>query len=357
MNKFAWFISLRSLDDVIHYFKKDKYRLNKKIIHDDFKNLLLEAPPFTFLKIKNVKSPEGKEIEGYVIIVPLLPTQVVVEKENVLIKLKSAIKISKELGVSFISLGGLLALYGQGAVDIAKESEVYVTTAKNYTAAIVTSAIEKAASLKNLRLNNAKVTILGIDTPLGAVCLKILNKYSPRFIFVENIDKKVNEITRKTGRINFEIEKNLKAALEKSDIVLISTSDLTADINPHDLNSHSIVCDAIPPFLNARKIFQIRNDILVFEGTRVGHYSFSVGKRNKKWNMVFSGKDIFACIGEAMILAFEDKFENYSIGNNNISVNRAEDIYRLGIKHGFHVADFRCSEKVFNKNQLQIMLQ
>ncbi len=356
MKTFAWFIPLRNLDDFFYSYPKGKNYFDKKMKVEELKGVLLKLPPYVYLKIKNTISVGKISIEGYVIILPLLPTQIVVDKMNILNKLESAFKISKELGVNIISLGGLLGLYGQEAVEIARGMSMHVTTGLNYTAAIVTEAIKKAAVFKRLELNNAKITLLGLDTPLGDICLKILNKHDPTFIFVENIDKKFNEIDNSISNVNFKIEKKLGDALKKSEIVLITTGSLSVDIDPADLNAHTIVCDAIHPFLNAKKIFKMRNDVLAFEGTRVAQYSFLNRKSSRKWSRIFSGDDIYSCIGEAMILAFEDRFENYSLSGKKTSVERVAEIYNLGIRHGFQVANFMCSKKIYSENELKRIL-
>jgi fatty aldehyde-generating acyl-ACP reductase len=49
---------------------------------------------------------------------------------------------------------------------------------------------------------------------------------------------------------------------------------------------------------------------------------------------------IHGCILEAMVLAFENKFEAYSAGKGNISVDKMEAIYNAGLKHGIELAPF-----------------
>jgi len=46
------------------------------------------------------------------------------------------------------------------------------------------------------------------------------------------------------------------------------------------------------------------------------------------------------CILEAMVLAFENKFENYSSGKGNITIDKMEMIYASSLKHGIILAPF-----------------
>jgi fatty aldehyde-generating acyl-ACP reductase len=46
------------------------------------------------------------------------------------------------------------------------------------------------------------------------------------------------------------------------------------------------------------------------------------------------------CILEAMVLAFERKLENYSSAKGQITVDKMEEIYAMGFKHGIVLAPF-----------------
>jgi hypothetical protein len=44
------------------------------------------------------------------------------------------------------------------------------------------------------------------------------------------------------------------------------------------------------------------------------------------------------CLLEAVIMAFENRFENYSAGKGKITPEKVEEIYRLSLKHGIGIA-------------------
>ena len=46
------------------------------------------------------------------------------------------------------------------------------------------------------------------------------------------------------------------------------------------------------------------------------------------------------CVLEAVVLAFENKFETYSSGKGNITIDKMEEIYGLSLKHGINIAPF-----------------
>ena len=46
---------------------------------------------------------------------------------------------------------------------------------------------------------------------------------------------------------------------------------------------------------------------------------------------------VFACMAETIVLALENRFENYTIGRD-IEWRKVKEIYKLGLKHGMKLA-------------------
>ena len=60
---------------------------------------------------------------------------------------------------------------------------------------------------------------------------------------------------------------------------------------------------------------------------------------------------IHGCVIEAMVLAFEKRYETYSAGRGNISTGRMEEIYSLSLKHGIALGSFLQQERLLVKRQ------
>jgi fatty aldehyde-generating acyl-ACP reductase len=54
-----------------------------------------------------------------------------------------------------------------------------------------------------------------------------------------------------------------------------------------------------------------------------------------------------------MILALEERCENYSLGRD-LTVSQVREIQRLGKKHGFKLAGLRSFERALTKEDLKI---
>jgi len=60
----------------------------------------------------------------------------------------------------------------------------------------------------------------------------------------------------------------------------------------------------------------------------------------------------YGCLAETMTLAFEGRYEDYSIGKN-LSIERVQEIDALATKHGFELAALRSFEHKLEETLLQ----
>ena len=62
---------------------------------------------------------------------------------------------------------------------------------------------------------------------------------------------------------------------------------------------------------------------------------------------------LWGCTAEAVILALEHRFENYSTGRGNISVEKMFDIGKAGEKHGFGPALFYSGHRLLDAEDIE----
>jgi len=60
----------------------------------------------------------------------------------------------------------------------------------------------------------------------------------------------------------------------------------------------------------------------------------------------------YGCFCEVIILALERRFENYSYGRGNITLEKMDEIRKMAYKHGFIPAPFYWADKVINKDDI-----
>ena len=118
------------------------------------------------------------------------------------------------------------------------------------------------------------------------------------------------------------------------------TSAVDSLIEPEDLKTGAIVCDVARPRSVSRQVAELRNDVLVMEGGVVevpGDVDFGL-------NFGFPPQTAYACMAETMILALEQRYENFTLGRD-LTVKQVEIIEQLAKKHGFKLAGLRSFER------------
>jgi predicted amino acid dehydrogenase len=108
--------------------------------------------------------------------------------------------------------------------------------------------------------------------------------------------------------------------------------------------SGAIIFDASYP----RKIpNDARDDVLVIDGVAIR----PPGKVNFNFDFGLPPGLCYPCIAEAMILALERKYVNYSVGRDANAI-RIREILRWGARHGFEIASLTSREKVITNEDI-----
>src|SRR5690606_37168231 len=90
----------------------------------------------------------------------------------------------------------------------------------------------------------------------------------------------------------------------------------------------------------SRQVAEERKDVLVIEGGVVE----VPGDVNFRFNFGFPPKTCMACMAETIILALEERYEDYTLGRD-MTVEQIDEISALAKKHGFRLAGLRSFER------------
>lgn len=334
MDKFAFIVHPANKNQVIANWKTAKFlplKLVEKIIE--------RRQPFKISNVTNLKSLSGKEAQGYFIALPLLPHQILKLNSNFVIdKIVVAGKIAEDLGAKLVGLGAYTSVVGDKGVTIAKALDIAVTTGNSYTVTAVIQGILKASRIMNIKLEEAKITVIGATGSIGKACVRVLaQKKGSYFILNARDQKKISDFAstiKKDYSCSVKVEENYKKAVAEADIIITTSSSPSVLIDINDLKSGSIACDvSVPKNISLKS--GLRKDVLIFEGGIV-----------KLPSKVDFGIDVglppgftHACVAETMILTLAEKFEDFSIGDN-LELSKIEEMNNLALEYGFSIADF-----------------
>ncbi len=317
-----------------------------------FEETLKWLPPFRRGIVTGVKSSLGTEVMGDMILLNLLPKQMLIEDDALVLgRLLEAGRMAVRFGDKILGLGSYAANVGRKGVHLAKHLPIPVTTGSSYTIAVVIEAIHEACRTIGLALADASIAIVGATGTIGSICAHMLAVDAGRLVLVARNQHRLETLSgdlleRYGTEVTCTID--LNSAITNADIVITATNTPGALIDVHKLKPGTIVYDVSQPPNVSEKDAQSRPDVLVLDGGVVKppgpvdfHFSFGLAPGLA-----------YACIAEVMILALAGRYEAYSLGGD-ITLGKVREISGLGQKHGFVLAGLRSFGKEVTALQLE----
>jgi predicted amino acid dehydrogenase len=311
-----------------------------RILPISFVKPYLKHCDFKILALKKIKSKQGREIQGYLIVCPLLPEDMEeltkLDEELILDKIISAGYVAERLGAKLMGLGGYLGIIADKKPMIYKHLNVPLTSGSTYTAWSIFEAIYKTAKQKRLDLKKLTLAVVGPITGVSSLCARKFSEHVAKIILTGESEQKLQKLKNMINQLNsleVEITPDVSKAIKEADIIINTHGSDTELFNIADLKPQSIVCDVSVFQIIAEKAKQ-RKDITFIESGII-----KLPKtENIGLNLCLHENMIYASIAEIMLLALEERLVNYSLGEN-INLDKLEDIANIAVQHGFEVCE------------------
>lgn len=316
---------------------KDKGSLSLEKIKDTYSYI----PPRSIFKMK-VRSKTGAEINGVYIETFIDPEKLGPKhlRENIK-KVNDATIAAQNLNAKIIALGGFTSIVLEGNFSAFETSEAKITTGNTLTSAYILKGIEKATHQLNIDLVDCSVLIIGATGDIGMACTNYLKPRVKQLLLCARNKKRLKNYSNQLLEQNVAVKYStvLNELISEADIIISAAS--SNEIEIYDYKNPVIICDAGYPKNLEQKIEK---------GIGVSLFHGGMGQINYGYDFEPDYSNIFykypfpfighGCILEAIILAFENKFESYSFGKGNITDEKIDEIYSLGLKHGIDIAPF-----------------
>ncbi len=316
--------------------------------------LIKEMKPYQLIEVPEIVSETGVVVGGEIIVCPFLPRHVLSWGEDfVLERVFDAIKFADELGVEFLSLGGFTSIIGNEGEVLSRRTAMNLTSGNSYTAALVISGVRHAVNTMELPMKKLVVSVIGATGDIGSACCAMLSQEVGELRLVARNNQKLSVLAldlEVNSPAKIVVYKRVSEAIKDADIIITATSALTTILNSEDIKSGAIVCDVALPHNVGIDLVRSRNDVLVFEGGLAALPPNNETKWCSDARISSDGETVFGCLAEAIILSMENRRDNFSIGRGLITVDKLEEIYALGIKHGFGLPQFRYGDVYFEED-------
>ena len=345
---FAFIIHPMDIQDIMNRVKGAKM-LPPGLVERCF----ARVPAFKYSEISGITSKAtGESISGAFIGCTLTTEQMLNLPEHyVLQRIVKAGKVAERTGAGIVGLGAMTSVVGDAGISIARQLSIPVTTGNSYTVAMAMEGTKHAAAKMGIDISEAEVAVVGATGAIGAVCSHLMAKEC-RFLTIiardrSNLDSLARSIMHRTGQA-VKITQDVKSALRRAQVVITVTSSGGDLIQPEHLSPGCVVCDVARPRDVSRRVAAVRKDVLVIEGGLVQ----APGPVVTNLKLGYPPNITLACIAETMILTLEHRLESFTLGRE-LSVEKVEEIYSLGKKHGFELAGLRSFERPVSEEDIR----
>ncbi len=312
-----------------------------KLSCEKIKNIFSFIPSRELFKVK-VRSKTGTEINGVYIETFIDPDKLCTQfiRANIS-KVMSAISRAKKLGSKIVTMGGFTSIVLEGNLDCFTTEETKFTTGNTLTAAFIVKGIEKAAAWLNINLSESNILIIGATGDIGTACTKYLKRRANKLLLCARNFKRLEKMAVELINDNIDVaySVNLLDFVSEAEIIISAAS--STGIKLDHCRKNVLICDAGYP-KNLENNIVNKKDIHLFHAG-MGQVSCGYYFNPDYSNTIYHYEApyiIHGCILEAMVLAFEKRFENYSSAKGNITTDKMEEIYSLSVKHGIDLAPF-----------------
>ena len=334
MNRFAFIIHPLDAKDIARKYPWAKWLPGKWV-----ESFAAKKSPYVMSHVTGIESITGAKTEGWFIALPLTPNQMIHGQplEYVYERIVECAQLGANEGAQIIGLGAFTSVVGDGGITVAKSSPIAVTTGNSYTVATAIEGALDAASKVGIQTSVSKLAVVGATGSIGATCAKALAPSFQSTILVGRDLQRTQHVADSILRSEATTE---YSRIREADVVVTVTSSDTAVILPEHLRPGSVVCDVARPRDVSQRVATERPDVLVIEGGVVsvpGDVEFGI-------QFGFPPKTAYACMSETMMLALDDKIENFTLGKD-VSLRQVEETQRLAKKHGFKLQSYRSFER------------
>ncbi len=309
-------------------------------------------PPLALSHITGAQSEAtGKEIEGWLIAVPYTSQRMLtLPPWEVYRKVIAAGHLAEKLGAKILGLGAYTSVIGDGGMTIARELDIPVTSGDSYTAIVSVEATRKAVESMGFTLAQCTLAVVGASGAIGGAVAQMLAPDVKRMLLVARQQEGLEQVKGKLLRAGCnDISVSTKVSdIREAEVVVTVTSSGGNLVRPEHLRQGAVVCDVSRPRDVSFKVTQARDDVLVIDGGLVKvpgavDFAFDYG---------LPADMTFGCIAETMTLAFEGRFEDYSVGKD-LPLKQVQEIGNLAAKHGFELAALRSFEHKLDEAQIE----
>ncbi|MFH0827866.1 MAG: hypothetical protein V1919_01715 [Candidatus Omnitrophota bacterium] len=290
---------------------------------------------FKILNLKTFKSALNKEIQGYLIISPLLTKEAAhLDEELILSKIINASYIARDLKADLLGIGGYASAIADKKPMLCRHLKTPVTNGTSFTAWSVIEVLYRLSRIKKINFKESTLAIIGANSAVGSLCARKISADFKRIIFCGRKKDKLQTLEQNIAQLTpatIKIEEDANKAIQGADIIIAANAEKELTFDLANIKANAFVLNA-SLFLESIAKNNYRRDITVINAGVVKLPFQDVSRLNSG----FPKNTVSAAMAETMLLTFEDRFYTCSLGEN-INLDKLEPIADLAVRHGFEI--------------------
>lgn len=354
MTKFCFVIHPLSFEDVVRY-EPGAQGKGAPIIA----KILEWMPSYAAAHVTGVRTPDGRETEGWFVAAPLLPQQMLdFPRERVYDRIVKAIEIGAQLGAQVAGLGAFTGVVGDAGVTVNERAPIPVTTGNSLTIAAGVRSLFRGAGEMGIDTLRATCAVVGATGSIGGACVRMIAPHVREVILVARNEtrlRKFHETVRDELACASSFTTDIAGAVRRADLVLTATSSTQDVIEPEELRPGAVVCELSLPHDVSRRVAAERPDVLVLEGGNMrvpgAFHVARVREPGTEFDLNLPRGTALACMSETMVLALNDRREAFTLGRG-IDLAKVAEIDALAHRDGFSLADLRAFDAAITREQI-----
>ncbi len=290
---------------------------------------------FKILHLKTFKSARNKEIQGYLIISPLLTEETArLDEELILNKIINASYIARDLKADLLGIGGYASAIADKKPMLCKHLKTPVTNGTSFTAWSVIESLYRLARVKKINFKESTLAIIGANSAVGSLCARKISADFGKIVFCGRKKDKLQILEQNIAQVTpamIKIEEDANKAVQGADIIIAANAERELTFSLAGIKANASVLNA-SLFPEPIVKNNCRRDITVINAGVVKLPFQDVSRLNSG----LPKNTISAAMAETMLLTFEEWFYTCSLGEN-INLDKLEPIADLAVRHGFEI--------------------
>jgi predicted amino acid dehydrogenase len=319
-------------------------------------------PPFVYTKVTGIRSPDGVEAEGWLIVVGGTPREIMSHTpEFTYRRLLAAAEIAKKLGAQIMGLGAFTKVVGDAGISVAKRAPLPITTGNSYSASgALWAAHDATLRLGLLKLERGKrvrgkAMVVGATGAIGSACARLLARTAEELHLVSPEAAKLlvlkKSILRESPGVRLVLSSYADSdkSIGEMDMIVTATSGAGKKIlDITRVKPGCVITDVARPLDLPPEEVAKRPDVLVIESGEV-----ALPGDVKMKSIGFEDRSVvYACLAETIVLTLEGRFENFTLGRN-LEWEKVHEIYKMGLKHGMQLAAISGVNGVYSDQDIK----